>query len=77
MIRVKIAFKNLLRHKFSSLVLVVVFLLATLALFWVFGWGNAMAQVVIDYIYGFSGDISYATNYFRQEEMGTWWPSRE
>ena len=29
-----------------------------------------MAQVVIDYIYGFSGDISYATNYFRQEEMG-------
>lgn len=70
MIRVKIAFKNLLRHKFSSLVLVVVFLLATLALFWVFGWGNAMAQVVIDYIYGFSGDISYATNYFRQEEMG-------
>lgn len=35
MIRVKIAFKNLLRHKFSSLVLVVVFLLATLALFWV------------------------------------------
>lgn len=62
--RLRIAYRNALRHKMTSLVLLAVFMLATFALFWVFGWGTAMADSLGDYLRSCYGDIYYITDFF-------------
>lgn len=65
----RIAGRNAWRHRLTSLVLLAVFMLATFALFWVFGWGRAMADSLADYLRNCYGDLSYVTAFFAREEL--------
>lgn len=65
----RIAYRNAWRHRMTSLVLLVVFLLTTFVLFWVFSWGTAMADSLKDYIRCCYGDIYYNVNYISEGDL--------
>lgn len=65
----RIVYRNAWRHKMTSLVLLVVFILAAFVLFWVFGWGRAMVDSLKDYLRSCYGDIDYQTGFFNREEV--------
>ncbi len=67
--QLKMAFHNVLLHRVSSLVLLTVFAVSSFVLFWSFGYGNNIAQLVQDLNRDSYGDIAFLTEYFEMDRL--------
>ena len=67
--RLKMAWRNVLLHRTSTLVLAIVFTVSTFVLFWSFGFGNNIARLVRDINRDSYGDIAFITDYFEKSDL--------
>ncbi len=59
-----IAFRNVIRHALSSLLLFAVFTVTALTIFWAFGFGNSVEYLITDAYRDSYGDIVFFTEWF-------------
>lgn len=64
-----IAWKNVLLHRVSTLVLLTVFAISSFVLFWSFGYGNNIAGLVKNINRDSYGDIAFLTEFFDQKQL--------
>jgi ABC-type lipoprotein release transport system permease subunit len=66
-----LAWKNVLRHKWTSLVLVLIFGVASFVLFWIFGFSNLVGNYLFSINYDSYGDVAFFTDFFDRQEVDT------
>lgn len=69
MMQFKISLKNVLRHKWSSSILLSIFSISSFIAFWIFGFSNSVGDLVVDWNRTLFGDLMITTNYFDTEKM--------
>ena len=69
MINFKLAFRNALKHKGSSLVLTIIISLVVFALFWIFGFSNTFTSTTSERELFYNGHLSYQTDFISGSMM--------
>lgn len=65
----KIAIGNLLKHKLSTLVLIIIFMVSTFVIYWIFGFSNSFSSSVQEESRVQIGDISFTTDFQRKDKV--------
>jgi ABC-type lipoprotein release transport system permease subunit len=68
MMRLKIAAQNIMKHRFSTIILLVIFATATFVLFWSFGFCNFVIAVIDDFSRDSYGDIAFLIDYVEADK---------
>jgi ABC-type lipoprotein release transport system permease subunit len=71
MINFKLALRNALKHKGSSVVLVVIITFVVFALFWIFGFSNTFSATTSERELFFNGHLSYQIDFISADIMNS------
>ncbi len=69
MTELKIAYNNIFKHRWSSLIMAVLFVCATYLVYWIFGFGNAINSVLIDLLRYSYKDITFNVEFTPREKI--------
>ncbi|MBP8082114.1 MAG: FtsX-like permease family protein [Spirochaetes bacterium] len=69
MITLKLAFRNVLKHKWSSAVMMIIVAVAVFAMFWIFGFSNTFSSTVEEKELFQNGHLSYQTAFLSSETL--------
>ncbi|HNV47998.1 MAG TPA: ABC transporter permease [Spirochaetota bacterium] len=69
MIRLKLAYRNAIKHRWSSIVLMSVFTIAVLSTFWMFGFSNYLDGVLVETFRDSYGDMVFFVNYAKRGDL--------
>ena len=69
MITLKLALRNVLKHKWSSAVMLFIVTVSVFAMFWIFGFSNTFSSTVEEKELFENGHLSYQTSFMSSETM--------
>ncbi len=49
--------------------LTIIFIIASFSLFWIFGFGNAMKELLVKPLYNSYGDMAFCTEFYENDKM--------
>ncbi len=64
----KIALKNAVKHKWSSIVILSVFAVSSFVIYWAFGFSNTFTETISESAMKINGHLSYQTDYISKEK---------